>query len=75
MSPRWNDIDFGYWSRGVVEVSTNQFAHGPIVLEIADGDESASEWMTPDEARELAEMLIKAADAADKAGRIVRLHP
>lgn len=74
----WNDVDFVDWSRGDVSVSVNEFGAGPIVLELeGDGWETydLSEWMTPDEAREIAAKLLEAADATDRAGLITKGAP
>ncbi len=65
MKKFWHDIDFPLWERGNLIVSTNEYGREtPVVLEI---DGVTQSWMTPDEARELAAVLIRAADAADAA--------
>jgi len=71
MKPVWNKIDFDPWSRGNLQIETNYFSENPIILELeGDGYETYDlrESMTPREARELAQKLIEAADAADRAG-------
>lgn len=73
MKPIWKEIKFDDWRRGKhLSVSVNEYGSGPVVLQLdGDGYETydLSEWMTPDEARELAAKLIEAANAADQSGR------
>lgn len=69
----YNKIDFHPWGRDDtfdidgVEISVNESSTRPIVMK-CEGQENMGNWMTPDEARELAAKLIEAADAADRAG-------
>jgi hypothetical protein len=72
-TPHWNRIEFDLWVRDLISVSVNNFGEGPIILELEGGyhDPDLSEWMTPQQARELAAKLIEAADATDKAGPFV----
>lgn len=70
--PVWNKIEFDTWSRHEIEVSTNSYADGPVILKIYGNNTDIldlDDWMTPEAARELASKLIEAADAVDRAGR------
>jgi len=74
MKKQWNVINFDFWQRDqdrlhYLTLSINEYSEGPIVLEMFNGEEGASEWMKPEAARELANKLIEAADACDKAGK------
>lgn len=72
MKPIWNKIDYKDWTDPVVDIwiHVNHFGEGPIILTTDRGDESVDVWLTPEETRRLAEQLIKAADATEKAGKI-----
>lgn len=73
MKPHWHDIECPRWEGGKVSVETNKYSEGPVILEMeGDGYETydLSESMTPTEARALADALNKAADAAERAGKV-----
>lgn len=67
----WNNIRFKDWHDRELSLTTNEYGDdedGPIVLEIRNGWDRISHWMSPAKARDLAAQLLQAAKACDKAG-------
>lgn len=68
----WNKINAPNTSVRDLEVGANEWGENPITVTIeatSRNDSDLTEWLSPNEARQIAAALIVLADAADAAGR------